>query len=178
MTINSPSQTQTTCHLTQTCTCDEALSLDEAHQALNEGLKLVQLSSMYMDADHYDSDALHYVGNTGHRRKDLADVANGLPEGGRFVWNVPRPMAEAWLEAALFAQCGWQGAPTPSVCITLAEAPPLASCVPQGRMDPTPVPTRDNVTAWINWDAAPLNWAVGDSLTIQYDLAASSRPRQ
>jgi len=178
MTINSPSQTQMTCQVTQTWTCDEALSLDETRQALNEALKLVQLSSMYMDADHYDSDALHYVGNTGYRRKNLADVAEGLPEAGRFIWNVPRPMAEAWLEAALFAQCGWQGAPTPSVSIGLTEAPPLVDCVPQGRMDRTSTPTRDNVTAWINWNDAPLNWATGDNLTVEYDLEANDSPRQ
>jgi len=167
LTVAQPTTEEAACQIHQYWKCQQACSVDQGHQAQHEGFKFVQLSSMYINDYYHDADALHYVGEYGYLRTDLANQ-----EGSLFAR--PEVMHDPWLEMAHFKQAGWQGA-TLSVSVTIPSAYANA-CTPQGWVTPTADPNLDPVGAWINYDRAYSHWQVGDWGSLDYTTTARSHP--
>jgi hypothetical protein len=183
MALPPPKDRQTRLHVTQRYTATGLVSIDPGRFAEHQGLKLVQVSSMYINEggtcdgglmDCHDSDSARYIGSEGTRHQvAFADVtASG------FIYSAPVPLGTTWMDVLHSDDASWQGDP-PSVRIALDELPldPGRTITPQGWIEATTDPNQDNVGLWLHDDGpAALSWTPGQSAEISYWLIAQNDP--
>lgn len=177
-----PRDRQTRLHVTQTFTATAPITIDPTRRAEHQGLKLVQVSSMFIppsaacaggaQADCRDSDAVRFIAADGARRQaNFADLT--LP--GLILQNPP-PLGETWLDTLHLDDAGWQGN-TPNMRIALDELPAGRTITTQGYITDTTDPNDDNVGVWLHDEGlAAQAWPAGQRAEVGYWLLAQDNP--
>lgn len=152
-------------HVKQDYECTNSFTIDGDRQEQQEGFKLAQFSSMYVDDYYHDSDAARYINNL----EDLITSSFENFSTSSFIFTNPKPMGKSWLESTHTDNEGWQGN-TPNVRIELEN---LVSnkYTAQGFFTKDTDPNNDNVGLWINDDIAS-SFSVWDIETIFYWIIA------
>ena len=158
-------------HVNQICECTNQLTLNESRLKEQEGFKIAQLSSMYIDETYHDSDGAKYIDESG---KLLVRKFEDL-KTNQFVFDNHKRLGECWLECTHSDNYGWQGN-TPNCIIYLDNLTLAKECTPQGWITITNNPNNDNIGLWIQ-DKTCLEWDVGDKLSISYWLIAQDDPQ-
>jgi hypothetical protein len=178
---------QTRLHVTQTYTATASITIDSTRQAEHQGLKLVQISSMFINqgsacdggnTDCHDSNAARFIGNDLVRHQavftDLAPSA--------FVFSSTVPLGSTWLDALHTDDQSWHSSlgtsgNTPNVRIALDSLPLASTITAQGWISATTNPDDDNVGLWLNDDdPASGSWSVGKQGSVGYWLIAQDNP--
>ena len=179
MTLPEPRDRQTRMHVSQTLTAHAPVAIDPTRQAESQGLKLVQVSSMFIGSGCddgltgcHDSDAVRVIGADLDRRQ----LAFGSISAGNLLLGPGLPLGGTWIDVLHTDDAGWQGN-TPNVRIALDALDPARPLAAQGFITPTTNPNDDNVGAWVN-DASPAaqTWTVGETGTLGYWLLAQDDP--
>ncbi len=188
MTLPPPLDRQTRLHVTQTYTATANINIDATRLAEEQGFKLVQESSMYINegapcdggyTDCHDSNDLRYIASDLNRRQQAFD---GLVPPS-FILTAPRQLGTTWLDALHKDDQGWQSQTgagtsgnTPNVRIALDEllSPPPTV---QGWISATADPNQDNVNLWLHDNrTSSASWTIGESDQIGYWLLAQDNP--
>lgn len=177
-----PRDGQTRLHVTQTFTATAPITIDPTRQAEHQGLKLAQVSSMFIPSsaacadgaqvDCRDSDGVRFIAADGARRQvAFADLS--LPG---LILEDPAPLGEPWLDTLHLDDAGWQGN-TPNVRIALDELPADRAVTAQGYIADTTDPNDDNVGVWLHDDGlAAQAWPAGQRAAVGYWLLAQDNP--
>ena len=181
LVLTNPSAHVTQMVVTESFSVVKAFSLAASRQANHEGFKWSQFSSMYIDATFHDSDgALYRDVNDALRFVSFADFSGA--NCGQLFFSAPEPLSSSspWVEVLHRDDLGWQGN-TPNTIIYVNNASLVEPTTPQGIMScpqpsGVPDPNDDNVGMWINHDAAPLSFNIGDTGSIDYTLIAQDNP--
>ena len=176
-----PRDRQTRLRVTQTHTATLDVTIDPTRRTESQGLKLVQISSMFINEDGtcdggytdcHDSNGAGFIGSDLVRhRVAFTDVAPSS-----FVFSPTLPLGSTWLDALHTDDESWQGN-TPNVRITLDALPTDHTVTPQGWISTTTNPNDDNVSLWLHDDSpASQNWTAGQSDQVSYWLLAQDDP--
>jgi len=160
-------------HVCQIYECTKQLTLNDFRLKKQEGFKIVQLSSMYINETHHDSDGAKYIDEEG---KLIAKRFEDL-KTSQFIFDVPKKFGDNWLECTHSDDYGWQGN-TPNCIISLDNLSLARECTPQGWITITSNPNDDNVGLWIHHDKVQLEWNVGDKYSVSYWLIAQDDPKK
>ena len=181
MQLPPPRDRQTRLHVTQTCTATAGVDIDPTRQAESQGLKLVQVSSMYVNegqtceggsVDCHDSDAARFMGSDLLRRQ--IGFAGVSPSS--FVFSPTLPLGSTWLDVLHTDDASWQGN-TPNVRIALDALPDDYVVTPQGWIQAGTDPNQDNVSLWLNAGGPSMQtWPAGRSERVGYWLLAQDDP--
>ncbi len=146
-----------------------------------EGLKLVQISSMYINeggicdgghSDCHDSDGVRFIGDDLTRHQ----AAFADNNASTFLFSPTIPLGNVWFDILHGDDQSWQGN-TPNVRIALDELPDEYTITPQGWINATTNPNDDNVGFWLHDDSpSSESWAAGQSATVGYWLIAQDNP--
>jgi hypothetical protein len=181
LALPPPRDAQTRLHVSQTYTATAAINIDPTRSNENQGLKLVQISSMFINegagcdlgnSDCHDSNGARYLD------ADLArhQVAFSDLTASTFVFSNPQPLGSTWLDALHSDDSSWQGN-TPNVRIALDRLPQGGTVTPQGWLTASTSPNDDNAGLWLHDDdPAALTWSMGDQAEIGYWLLAQDDP--
>jgi hypothetical protein len=173
ITFPDPSALITSMAVTQTWTAKTDFSLSSTRQALHEGFKWAQFSSMYIDNDQHDSDAVQYRDSSeGTQPQGLAEAGCGAP-----IFSSPLSLDayNPWLQLRHGDSAGWQGN-TPNTAIRLADKNLAGQVVPQGYITCSSNPNDDNVGLWLNDESAPASFLTGQTGSMRYTLIARDNP--
>jgi hypothetical protein len=179
MTLPAPRDRQTRMHVDQSYTATAPVTIDAGRRAESQGLKLVQVSSMFIGsgcdgglAGCHDGDALRLIDSTLARRQvsfPAATPATLLLGSGALL-------GSTWLDVLHTDDAGWQGN-TPNVRIALDSLDPARPLAAQAYINPSTNPNDDNVGAWIaDGSAEAAAWTVGETGSASYWLAAQDDP--
>lgn len=179
MTLPAPRDRQTRLQVTQTLTATAPVVIDPVRRAESQGLKLVQVSSMFIASGCdggltgcHDSDALRLIDATLERRQ----IAFGAAPSGTLLLGSGALLGSTWLDVLHTDDTGWQGN-TPNVRIALDALDPARPVAAQGYITPTTNPNHDNVGAWLaDASAEAASWTAGESATTSYWLSAQDDP--
>lgn len=179
MTLPVPTERQTRMHVVQTWTATAPIAIDPVRRAEAQGLKLVQVSSMFIGSGCdggltgcHDSDALRLIDSALERRQ----LAFGSVTPGTLLFSPGALLGSTWLDVLHTDDEGWQGN-TPNVRIALDTLDPSRLVAAQAFITPTTNPNHDNVNAWLadgSMEAAA--WTVGESGSASYWLLAQDDP--
>ena len=159
-------------HIEQISECTNQLTLNESRLNKHEGFKIVQLSSMYINETHHDSDGVKYIDEEGKLIiKKFEDLKTS-----QFILDNPKRFGDVLLECTHSDDYSWQGN-TPNCIISLDNLSLAKECTPQGWITITSNPNDDNVGLWIHDDKAKLEWNVGDKNSVSYWLVAQDNPK-
>lgn len=179
MTLPEPRDRQTRLHVSQTLTANAPVTIDATRQAESQGLKLVQVSSMFIGSGCnggltgcHDSDALRLIGADLERRQVSFDAT----APGNLLLGPGLALGSTWVDVLHTDDAGWQGN-TPNVRIALDALDPARTLAAQGFIAPTTDPNDDNVGVWVNEAGAAIQtWTVGETRTTDYWLLAQDDP--
>ena len=158
-------------HVNQICECTNQLTLNESRLKEQEGFKITQLSSMYINETYHDSDGAKYIDESGKLSvRKFEDLKTN-----QFIFENPRRLGEGWLECTHSDDYSWQGN-TPNCIISLDNLTLAKDCTPQGWITITSDPNEDNIGLWIHHDKTQLEWNAGDKEEISYWLIAQDDP--
>ncbi len=181
LTLPPPRDRQTRLHVSQSCTATAEVTVDPTRHAKAQGFKLVQASSMFINAggscqgghtDCHDSDAARFIGH------DLArhQVAFSAMIPSAFVFSRTLPLGSPWFDILHTDDASWQGN-TPNLRIALETLPDASTITPQGWISATANPDEDNVGLWLHDDnPAVESWSEGEHDRIDYWLLAQDDP--
>ena len=182
MRMPPPRDRQTRLHVTQTYTATANINIDPTRRTEHQGFKLVQASSMFINATDcaasgytacHDSNAVRYVGNDLRRQQYTFSGPITFYFGAS-----PKPLGSTWVDILHTDDTSWQGN-TPNVRIALDDLPLSHTITPQGSIEGGHSDPRetDNVGLWLHDDGpASVSWQAGDSDTISYWLLAQDNP--
>ncbi len=184
-TLPPPRDRQTRLHVRQEYSAAAPITIDGTRLSEHQGLKLVQISSMYINEgatcdggqmDCHDSDGVRYIGSDGARHQvAFADLD---PSG--FIYTAPLPLGSTWLDVLHSDDASWQGN-TPTVRIALDALPtePNHTITPQGWITATTDPNDDNVDLWLHDDGPDVwNWTQGQRGEVSYWFSVNFRGLQ
>lgn len=181
MKLPVPRDRQTRMHVTQTYTATASVSIDPVRLTEQQGFKLVQISSMFINlggtcdggnSDCHDSDSVRFVGNDLVRHQ----VALEDLKPPSFIFSSTTALGSTWLDSLHQDDQSWKGN-TPNVRITMDELPVGHNLTPQGRIEATTDPSADNVNLWLHDDNLQVqNWIPNQSDQISYWLLAEDDP--
>ncbi|HWM89932.1 MAG TPA: carbohydrate binding domain-containing protein [Thermoanaerobaculia bacterium] len=179
MTLPAPRDHQTRLHVDQTWTARAPVTIDPVRRTEAQGLKLVQVSSMFIGSgcdggltDCHDSDALRLIDSTLERRQ----LAFGSVPPGTLLFNPGALLGSTWLDVLHTDDASWQGN-TPNVRIALDALDPARLVAAQAFITPTMNPNDDNVNAWLaDGSTEAASWTVGESGSASYWLIAQDDP--
>ncbi|HLO30648.1 MAG TPA: carbohydrate binding domain-containing protein [Anaerolineales bacterium] len=180
MTLPPPRDRQTRIHVNQAYMATADITIDQSRSVNHEGFKLVQASSMFINAtdcvgytDCHDSNAARYIGN------DLIRHQVTFTGPITFFFDTsPQPLGSTWIDVLHTDDISWQGN-TPNERIALDSLPTDRTITPQGNIDTgqTDPNDGDNVNLWLHDDGpASESWLAGDSKNIGYWLLAQDNP--
>jgi hypothetical protein len=177
LTLPPPRDRQTRLHVSQTYTATANVTIDPIRRAKAQGFKLVQVSSMFINAggvcdgghtDCHDSDAARFIGSDLTRHQSAFSAVTP----SAFVFSATLPLGSTWLDALHSDDESWQGN-TPNVRVALDVLPDDHAVTPQGWISATTNPDEDNVGLWLHDDgAAAQSWTAGQSDRVSYWLLA------
>jgi hypothetical protein len=173
ITLPDPASAGTAILVTQSYTTARAFSISASRQALHEGFKLVQFSSMYIDGTFHDSDGARYIDSTSAEKSiNFADSGCGAS-----VFTSPNPLSveTPWLEVQHSDDLGWQGN-TPNAVARLVRPGSGTIITPQGYVTCSTNENDDNVGVWLNDDSTPMNFTAGMTADTKYILRAQDNP--
>ncbi|RME43067.1 MAG: hypothetical protein D6791_16320, partial [Chloroflexi bacterium] len=176
-----PRDRQTRLHVLQTYTATANITVDPTRRAEAQGLKLVQVSSMFINeggtcdeghTDCHDSDGARFIGDDLVRHQvAFADLTPST-----FLFSPTLHLGSTWLDVLHTDDKGWQGNP-PNVRIALDALPPDRTITVRGWISATTNPSDDNVGLWLHDDgSASQSWTAGQSGQVGYWLLAQDDP--
>jgi hypothetical protein len=179
MTLPAPRDRLTRLHVDQTYTATAPVTIAPLRRAEAQGLKLVQVSSMFIGSgcdggltDCHDSDALRLI-DSALKRRQLA-FASVAP--GTLLFNPGALLGSTWLDVLHTDDASWQGN-TPNVRIALDALDPARLVAAQAFLTPTTNPNHDNFNAWLaDGSTAAASWTAGESGSASYWLTAQDDP--
>jgi hypothetical protein len=179
MSLPAPRDRQTRLHVDQTYTATVAITIDPVRRAESQGLKLAQVSSMFIGSgcdggltDCHDSDAVRLIDDTLERRQ----LAFPSVTPGTLLFGPGAALGSTWLDVLHTDDASWQGN-TPNVRIALDALDPARAVSAQAYVTPTTNPNDDNVGAWLaDGSAEAASWTAGESGSASYWLAAQDDP--
>ena len=175
VTLPIPAADLTQMIVKESFTVAKSFSLSPSRQASHEGFKWLQFSSMYIDSTYHDSDGALYVD-----RDENIQVVNFSEVGcNTIVFPTHQGISSVtpWVEVLHRDDASWQGN-TPNTIFQLNTVSLAAQTTMQGYIECTADPNDDNVGVWLNNDAAPTLFNVGDAGSIDYTLIAQDDPRE
>lgn len=181
LSLPAPQDRQTRLHVQQTYTATTDITIDPTRRAEQQGFKLVQFSSMFINDDGpceggqtacHDADTIRFIGNDlARHERQLAAVTSSA-----FILTTTVPLGNTWLDLLHSDNESWQGN-TPNARIVLDALPADRTITPQGWLEATNNPNDDNVGVWLHDDGpASEHWAAGQQRTIGYWLLAQDNP--
>ncbi|MFL6293851.1 MAG: carbohydrate binding domain-containing protein, partial [Thermoanaerobaculia bacterium] len=179
MRLPAPRDRQTRLHVDQTYTATAPIAIAPARRAEAQGLKLVQVSSMFIGSgcdggrtECHDSDAIRLIDSALERRQ-LA-LASATP--GTLLFNPGALLGSTWLDLLHTDDTSWQGN-TPNVRIALDALDTTRLVAAQAFLTPTTDPNHDNFNAWLaDGSSAAADWTAGESGSASYWLLAQDDP--
>jgi hypothetical protein len=181
LTLPPPRDRQTRMHVTQTYTATTAVTIPEIRRAEAQGLKLAQISSMFINeegacdggnSECHDSNAVRFIGQDLIRRQQ---TFKDIPPATLF-YTTSVSLGSTWLDTLHTDDESWQGN-TPNARISLDALPDDHMISPQGWINPSSDPNDDNVGLWLHDDGpASQSWAAGQSDSVSYWLMAQDDP--
>ncbi len=155
--------------VTQKYKAKKSLAIDSSRQAENQGFKLVQFSSMYVDSFYHDADSARYIDETGSTVTGNFNASSS----SRFIFQNPNALGSTWLELSHSDDSGWQGN-TPNCRVELKA--PIPRITPQGWFDYDINYNNDNIGMWLNQDNVS-SFAQGEEKTLSYRLVCQDNPK-
>jgi hypothetical protein len=181
LTLPPPRDRQTRLHVDQRYTATTGITIDPIRISETQGLKLVQISSMFINegagcdfgsSDCHDSNGARYIGAD----LTLHQVVYSDLTPSTLVFASPQPLGSTWLDALHSDNSSWQGN-TPNVRIALDRMPQGSTVTPQGWITASTDPNDDNVSLWLNDDdPAAHTWSPDDQDEIGYWLLVQDDP--
>ena len=175
ITLPIPDVDSTQMIVTESFTIADGFSLSASRQTSHEGFKWLQFSSMYIDWTYHDSDGALYVD-----RNEKIQIANYSEVGcDTTLFASPQGISSntPWVEVLHRDDTSWQGN-TPNTIFQLNTVSLADQTTLQGYIACTSDPNDDNVGVWVNNDAAPTLFNIGDVDSIDYTLIAQDNPKE
>jgi hypothetical protein len=130
---------------------------------------------MHIDSTYHDSDGALYV--DGSEKIRLADFSAVGCNTTLFPEHQGISSITPWVQVLHRDDASWQGN-TPNTIFQLNTVTLADQTTMQGYIDCTSDPNDDNVGVWLNNDAAPASFNIGDAGSIDYTLIAQDDPRE